>query len=216
MENKRRDFFWPSYVDLLTALFAVVLVLFVLSFKLYNDSTGRLKAKTDSLLVIASQYERIMKIDTQIMTLEKSGRFKYDSINKRFLVKNFIGQEIFETLSENIKPLFYKDAEDAGYEIISLVNTLYDKNNVKSLVIIEGNTAKKFDGSIDPENKFGYELSYKRALALKYFWIERGIIFDPVKSQLLIAGSGFSGTGRDPKEENNKRFLIQVIPKIEK
>ena len=31
------DFFWPSYVDLMTSLFVVMLVLFVYSFKLFKD-----------------------------------------------------------------------------------------------------------------------------------------------------------------------------------
>ena len=38
MDEKHKDFFWPSYVDLMTALFAVVLVLFVLTyFKLNKE-----------------------------------------------------------------------------------------------------------------------------------------------------------------------------------
>lgn len=215
MENKGKGFFWPSYVDLLTALFAVVLVLFVLSFKLNKDKTSQLKESKDSLQVLASQYERIKKIDTLIRTLESSGTFKYDPINKRFLVQKFTGKEIFEAFSENIKPQFYKDAEDAGKEIIALVNTLYEKQKVKLLVIIEGNVARQ-QGSSTTENTFSYDLSYRRALALKSLWISRGIVFDPKKSELLIAGSGLSGIDRASNEDNNKRFLIQIIPKIEK
>jgi outer membrane protein OmpA-like peptidoglycan-associated protein len=210
-----KDFFWPSYVDLLTALFTIVLVLFILSFKLFKDKTDELKIEKDKLQVLASQYERIKKIDTLIRTLESSGTFKYDSINKRFLVQKFTGEEIFESFSENIKPQFYKDAEDAGKEIIALVNSLYDKHKVKLLVIIEGNTARQ-PGSPTTENTFSYDLSYRRALALKSLWITQGIVFDSKKSELLIAGSGLSGIDRSPTENNNKRFLIQIIPKIEK
>ena len=34
-------------------------------------------------------------------------------------------------------------------------------------------------------------------------------------TEIIIAGSGFNGNNRDNKvEENNKRFIIQIIPKI--
>ena len=35
--KESKDFFWPSYVDLMTALFLTMLVMFVLSFKLFKD-----------------------------------------------------------------------------------------------------------------------------------------------------------------------------------
>jgi hypothetical protein len=34
--KESKDFFWPSYVDLMTALFLIMLVLFVLGFKRSN------------------------------------------------------------------------------------------------------------------------------------------------------------------------------------
>jgi len=32
----------------------------------------------------------------------------------------------------------------------------------------------------------------------------------------MICGSGFNGLGRHRREENNKRFSIQIIPKVSK
>ncbi len=214
MEEKGKNLFWPSYVDLMTALFVVVLVLFVLSFKLFKDRERELKKEKDKFEVLAKEYQRIQKIDRQIKTLQNTGIFSYDDVYKRFLVKDFIGQEIFQSKSEIIKPEFYSSAESAGKSIIGLIDTLYSTEKIKFLVLIEGNTANNFDGSIDRDNEYGYNLSYKRALALFKFWKSRGIAFNPNTTEIIMAGSGFSGVGRDVKEENNKRFLIQIIPKI--
>ncbi len=50
----RAEFFWPGLADLMTALFAVMLVLFVLSFKLFKDKELRLES-------YATNYARILK-----------------------------------------------------------------------------------------------------------------------------------------------------------
>lgn len=214
MEKNRKDFFWVSYVDLMTALFAVMLILFVLSYKLFRDRENDLKKERDKYEVLAKEYVRIQKIDMQIKALENTGAFSYDSIYKRFLVKDFIGQEIFQSKSDVIKPEYYQAAENAGKKIKDLIDNLYKQEKIRFLVLIEGNTANKFDGSIDKDNEYGYNLSYRRALALFKYWKSKGIVFDPSITEIIIAGSGFSGVGRDPIEENNKRFLIQIIPKI--
>ena len=60
-----------------------------------------------------------------------------------------------------------------------------------------------------------YELSYRRALALYNKW--KGLNFRESNTEIIIAGSGFNGVNRDNiVEDNNKRFIIQIIPKIEK
>jgi hypothetical protein len=66
------------------------------------------------------------------------------------------------------------------------------------------------------ERDFTYGLSYQRALALYKFWESNGVEFDRNTFEVIIAGSGFYGAGRyaGAQETRNKRFLIQVIPKI--
>jgi hypothetical protein len=61
-----------------------------------------------------------------------------------------------------------------------------------------------------------YELSYKRSKALFDFWKKNQINFDPNICEIIIAGSGTGGAGRDSIEYKNQRFLIQIIPKISK
>ena len=218
MERQKNNFFWQSYVDLLTALFAVVLVLFILSFKLFKDNAAKLKKERDQYAVFAKEYERIQKITKQIQALENTGVFKYDSVYNRFLVRDFIGQEIFVSYSASIKPEYYATAKNAGQTLVKLIDSLYNSQRIRFLVLIEGNAAKPLNGHKSDGNdiQFTYELSYKRALALKSFWLLQGIIFDPQKCELIVSGSGFYGIGRDAVEENNKRFIIQIIPKIDK
>jgi len=215
MEAKRKGFFWPSYVDLLTGLFCIVLVLFVLSFKLFKEQKEMLVQKTDSLKVLASQATRIQKIDAQIAALEKKGTFTYDAVNRRFLVKEFIGKEIFDSASFIIRDEFKRIAVDAGIQVRDLINSFQNDKDVYFLVLVEGNTAKRGDGTIKGSIDGNYELSYKRSLALINFWKANNINFNS-NTELIIAGSGVYGVARDQIEGNNKRFLIQVIPKIKK
>lgn len=216
MENKGKGFFWPSYVDLLTALFAIVLVLFVLSFKLFKDKTEDLEKEKKKYQVMASQYERIQKIDTQIIALTKSGLFQYDPDYKRFIVKSFIGHPIFDPESFVIYSHYKDTARKVGNTIKNLINSFNNDKDISFVVLIESTTALRWDGNPRGTIDGNYELSYKRSLALIKLWKEQGIEFGP-NTEIIIAGSGIHGVGRDKEnEENNRRFLIQVIPKIKK
>ncbi|RZK03765.1 MAG: hypothetical protein EOO46_17700 [Flavobacterium sp.] len=212
-DTKSRDFFWPSYVDLMTALFAVVLILFVLSFKLFKDKENEIIKEKNKYQVLAAQFERIKKIDDKIQALEKTGRFKYDEQYNRFLVKDFIGEEIFQANQDIIKPEFLKTANEAGKDIQQLIASFTKESNVNFLVLIEGNAA--YGEGLDRDAKGSFVLSYKRALALYKYWNDSQI-FDRSNTEIIVAGSGFYGVGRDKVEENNKRFIIQIIPKIDK
>jgi len=60
------------------------------------------------------------------------------------------------------------------------------------------------------------ELSYNRALAVVFLWQQAGIQF-PKNIEVIPAGSGYRGAGRYrgyAKEQLNKRFIIQIQPKI--
>ncbi|RNI33608.1 hypothetical protein EFY79_18485 [Hanamia caeni] len=211
--EKNKDFFWPSYVDLMTGLFAIVLVLFVLSFKLFNDKKKEITEEKNKFEVLADQYTRIKKVDEQIQALEQTGTFVYDEKYKRFIVKDFIGKEIFEREEYKIKPEFLLIAIKAGNEIKKLINSFPSNENIKFLILIEGSCA--YGEGMNKQGDGTYILSYRRALALHKLWQEKNI-FDPTKTEIIVSGSGFFGVGRDPHEENNKRFLIQIIPKINK
>lgn len=226
MENKRNSFFWTSYVDVLTVLFVVTLVLFVLVFKMYKDqhsNNGQLGIRVEKLedslhkeQVFEDQAKRIRKFDEEITKLLNSGLFIYDSTHKRYLVKAFQGEEIFTHGSAVIKDEYKEAAVDAGSAIWQLVDKLKNDSTMSFIVLVEGNTALKNDNTIKGTIEGNYELSFKRSLALVNLWKDNYIEFNDERTELIIAGSGIYGVGRHPDENLNKRFLIQVIPKLRK
>jgi hypothetical protein len=74
--------------------------------------------------------------------------------------------------------------------------------------------ANTFDKRISKDQILGYKKSYERALAVYLLWNNNGINLRQYNTEILISGSGFNGLDRDDIEENNKRFSIQIIPKI--
>jgi hypothetical protein len=85
--------------------------------------------------------------------------------------------------------------------------------------VIEGTAAIPYKDLIaktfNPDNKNMYLLSYRRALALYERW--KHLNLRDSNTEVIIAGSGFNGINRDTKnEDNNKRFVIQIIPKIDR
>jgi outer membrane protein OmpA-like peptidoglycan-associated protein len=193
----------------MTSLFIVMLVLFVLSYKLFKD-------KENELLVQIEQLNKIREIEAALKGLEGK-YFRFDPVNKRHELKV---QTKFDPNSWVIKPSDKDSLVAAGLTLKKIIDDIKEDQGVKYLVIVEGMAAR------DPYNPafhirqrdYGYQLSYNRALALLNLWQSRNIEFDEKRFEVIIAGSGFYGTGRytGPREYDNKRFLIQVIPKIGK
>lgn len=211
MDNKKsNNFFWPSYVDLMTSLFAITLVLFVISYI-------TLKRERDKFEVMAKEYAKILRIQKQVKQLESKG-FTYDSTYQRYLVQELTGQEIFMPKMSVIKSDFVGPALKAGKNIKELLESFENDDKTRFLILVEGNTANTIPKTYPEHSDYGYKLSFERALALVSLWRENGIIFDSKKAEIVISGSGFSGVGREEgiNERNNKRFLIQIIPKIDK
>ena len=84
------------------------------------------------------------------------------------------------------------------------------------LLVIEGYSAN--DGDMNKDRKYNYDLSFERALALYNRWrVDRNIDLRKYNTEILICGSGLNGINRDLENEaNNKRFVIQILPKISK
>ncbi|WP_139924827.1 hypothetical protein [Hymenobacter sp. DG01] len=215
--NKRQsnDFFWPSYVDLMTSLFVVMLVLFVYSFKLFKDREGELKKANGELKVKAAELEQITKIRNSLQQLE--GRyFRYDPTNERH---ELLVPVQFKAGRDEIQDSYKPALLQAGRRLRTVLKSIKTDQPVRYLVIVEGMAARYPQG--DPRNareeQTTYQLSYRRALNLLNLWKQNGVNFSQDRSiELIIGGSGFYGTGRysGRREGDNKRFLIQVIPKV--
>ena len=228
-KDAKKDSFWLSYSDLMTSLFFVMLVLFITGICILTTSDqtmAGLKAKLaeaedkieklekDLKKQTAQQYEKLMQLTAQFKSLSESSSLRYDEGQKTFIAKDFEGIEIFEHDSDKIKKEYISTVKTVGEDLLKILKKLNsDNKDSKFLLVIEGNTANKYDKSISKDANYSYELSYKRALALYNQW--KSLNLRQYNTEVLICGSGMNGINRDNKvEENNKRFVIQILPKL--
>lgn len=199
--SKKTNFFWASYADLMTSLFFIMLVLFVLTIAMMKRQQ---KATVEQL-------KRIVEIQNSVKELDKR-YFYYQDEYKRFSLKKQIQ---FDPAKSSIKVEYKEYLLEVGRNIESLIKRLqtkYQNNDIKYMIIIEGMSS-------NDNYKYNDELSYQRALSLLKLWNQNSIYFDPTFCELQIAGSGTKGVGRFEGVKNeykNQQFLIQIIPKIGK
>ena len=207
-KRKPESFFWTSYSDLMTSMFFVMLVLFVLTVALLQKKmiqTEKEKEHLEALIAKGEQIEKsIEKID--------STYFDYNEIYKRHTLKNV--RASFQTGSSDINDISEQDRqtlEAAGRAIQEMLQTAKDSiPEARYLVIIEGQSSR--DGYA-----YNYELSYSRALSLVKYWSKQNIIFDNLPCEVIISGSGQASQFRElpdvPGNKENQRFVIHIIPK---
>jgi len=202
MSRKSNDYFWLSYSDLMTSLFFVMLVLFVLVFSIMKYEQNRLKLKL-------GEYEKIEEIKLAINSID-TNYFKYDSIYKKHILNV---QTHFSNESNDIRDIPRATRNSlvrAGNLLVNLISNLPQEENINYLIIVEGQASK--------DNWWGNdELSYRRALALKQLWINNNINFTNIENcELVIAGSGQEGVPRlqPDRPPKNQRFLIHIVPKV--
>ena len=198
MKQQRPTFIWISFTDMMTSLFFIMLVLYVLSFiKLYAQKK-----------ITEQQLDRINEIQSAVKELPQD-YFTYQAEYKRFSLNRQIEFDAGRSdISEKDRPYLL----EVGRSIEGLITKLkskYSKENIQYLLVIEGMSSRD-------KYSLNDELSYRRSLALAKLWEENNIRFDPSVCDLQIAGSGIKGLGRysGADEHRNQRFLIQVVPKI--
>src|ERR1700683_5134057 len=98
MNDKVDEAFWPSYVDLMTSLFVVMLVLFVFSYAAYSKERRKLRVE-------AENYERLQQIDAAIGELAHKDQFQYDSKFRRYIFKTNVQ---FEKGDYDIDPKYFE------------------------------------------------------------------------------------------------------------
>lgn len=218
MKSNKTDSFWPSYTDLMTSLFFIMLVLYVLTYVRLNST---IKLQKEKLAIIEAVEENLkpLKSDTSLFVYEEEyKRFKL-SFNVKFNSDKYavdLNDHLINPIPTRIK------IRDAGFKLKSIVDKLkisketnVRMKNVSYIVTIAG-----YASNDNTDKMHNYELSYKRALSLWSYWRENGIDFEADEYRglidLQIAGNGWGGIGRLPKENetDNQRFLIQIFPKI--
>lgn len=214
MKSKQENSFWPSYTDLMTSLFFIMLVLYVLT---YVRLSSTIKLQKEKLAIIETVEENLkpLKKDKSLFVYdEKYKRFKL-SFDVKFLEnKSGINTNDLVDYSATVNNI-----DNAGLKLKGIIDNLYSTKinnpklkNVSYILVIAGYASKKGD------EYHNYKLSYERALALRNHWRSKGINFESIKYReiidLQISGNGEGGVGREIPDANNQRFLIQIFPKI--
>lgn len=216
---KQKDPFWTSYSDLMTSLFFVMLVLFIICLIKVGKANSDLREALGTANADKERLEQILQLDSLYDKLSKESTLGYDTEKKMFYAKDFVGKEIFYPNDDKIKEDYLGMVDSVGIDLARILKAIHNDKFHYQLVI-EGNAAIKWDQlkahSYNPDNTEMYYLSYRRALALYNRWrIVGKHDFRQFNTEIIIAGSGFNGNNRDNKiEENNKRFIIQILPKI--
>jgi len=222
MENKgnKKSLFWTSYSDLMTSLFFSMLVLFVVVVVAMGRVNKQLKGALDRANITIEQQNQVLKLQEQFRTLANSTCLEFDEEKRMFYAKDFVGIEIFEPNDPEIKPEYIEKVDNVGKDIKRIIDSLsISSRNFKYQLVIEGTAAIPYKelraGTYNKDNYDMYLLSYRRALTLYKRW--QHLNFRESNTEIIIAGSGFNGINRDKKiEDNNKRFVIQIIPKIDR
>lgn len=221
---KQKDPFWTSYSDLMTSLFFVMLVLFIICFIRVGHQMAEIKStneKLDSLLHDANadkeQLEQVLQLDSLFSTLSNNTTLAYDNKGRMFYAKALVGKEIFYPNTPNIKQEYIGLVDSIGNDIDQVLHKLNQNSQFHYQLVIEGTAAIPWRElkTANRDNQDMYRLSYERSLTLYNKWKEQRLDLRKYNTEIIIAGSGFNGNNRDNKvEENNKRFIIQIIPKI--
>jgi len=205
-KQKKESFFWTSYSDLMTSMFFVMLVLFILTVALLHR---KLVAIEGVVKTTQEQLDKIEEIDNATNNINKQ-YFEYNIKYKKHILKieTRFDKDEFEE-NKIIPQRSIKDLILAGELIRDSIYSISSRfPRIQYLLIIEGQAS--IDNATEQHN---YELSYKRANTLKKIWDKAKINFGS-NCEILISGSGTGGTMRDSIiESNNQRFLIHIVPK---
>ncbi len=198
MANKKESFFWTSYSDLMTSLFFVMLVLFVLVIVLLHQRMRTTEAELTA----------IKEVQESTKDLDSTSYFDYKDDYKKYVLKIQVRYPRSVSNINQIQDVSQlSELKKAGWAICDF---LKKHEEHQYLLIIEGQASK------DNFSR-NYELSYERALSLMRYWIEESHIVFGDNCEILISGSGDgkldTHSMREDNEVDNQRFLIHILPK---
>ena len=230
MDNRRsKTSFWPSYVDIMTTLFAIMLVLFAVSYSRFKIKQKELEEFKDKYEEIVSIYKAVDNIDPKYFEFNKDYlkhifRIQVNYQKGKFALNDLMQDDPhstqFDTIQANaIRRQIIAAGEEIRHTIQNLQQNDSIRTDIKYLVVIEGQASA--DGYHRDDYFNNDVLSYQRALKLHEFWRdEAGIDFTKMdKCELVIAGSGEGGVPRADRinmddDSRNQRFLIHIVPVI--
>lgn len=211
-EENKNGSFWPSYVDIMTTLFAIMLVLFAVSY-------SRFKVKEKELSVLADHFIEIIDIYDAVGNID-STKFEYNEQYSKnifkleieyqtagFNLSNQLKDDVTDTLAANA---LRNDIVKAGESIRQTILDMQAKDNLKKdikyLIVVEGQSSRL--PLHESEWKNNNTLSYLRAQYLVDFWKQHGLDFSNMnRCELVISGSGEGGI---PRYEPDKMTLKDI------
>ncbi len=201
----------------MTTLFAITLVLFVVSFARFKMKETELSESNKILQTLVDEYENIITVYSTVSKIDSTRYFGY---NEQYLKHLFTVDVEYQTKEFHIDKLkldetdpaaankVRRDIIDAGNLVKSTIQSIEANDsadsNIKFLVVIEGQSSKiSFYESAWKNN---YTLSYLRAQYLNEFWKKNGIDIDAIpRCELIISGSGEQGVPRNVPDVNTLR-----------
>lgn len=217
-KQKTGSHFWPSYSDLMTSLFFLMLVLFVITIISLRNTI----IEAERLRKVSEEQLRNVQQIQEAVNQLPIDYFEEDASNKRWILKKSYSPN-FKAADYDIRVL--NDTTrliEVGTSLMGDIKKLnvmkenpkYKDMDITYLVVIEGMASK--DSYYDND-----ALSYKRALSLYYLWKRNGISFEKSQCEVQVSGSGIRGRGRFNEDGNtpeyevkNQRIIIQIVPKI--
>ena len=102
MDEKNNGSVWPSYVDVMTTLFAITLVLFVVSFARFKIKETELKENNGVLQALVDEYASIITVYSTVSTIDSTEYFGY---NEQYLKQLFTVDVEYQTKEFHINKL---------------------------------------------------------------------------------------------------------------
>ena len=206
-KKKKESYFWTSYSDLMTNLFFVMLMLFILVIALLHREMVQIGKERDAT---KAELEKINEIRTAIQNIDTT-YFQYDPTYKKHILKTKVK---FLKGSSDINDLDIATKNEllaVRDTIKSFLDKLISKDKSASyLLVVEGQASRD-------KYALNNQLSYDRALSLFKFWFpdqtNTTLRFFNLPCEVVIAGAGhMDGKPRDNDNAANQRFLIQIMP----
>jgi hypothetical protein len=143
MKQRNKDSFWPTYVDIMTTLFAIMVVLFAVSY-------SRFRIKEEELKKIVNKYEEIRSIYRVVENIDST----FFEFNPQYVKHIFRIRVTYQTgefslhkleedrtdihAAENLRQKIIEAGKEIQNTIVSLQNNDSIKQDIKYLVVIEG------------------------------------------------------------------------------
>ena len=199
--------FWTSYSDLMTNLFFVMLMLFILAIALLHREMAQIGKERDAT---KAEIEKINEIRNAIQNIDTT-YFQYVPEYKKHILKTKVR---FESRSSDINDL----DEATKTELLAVRDTI--KSFLDKLVAKDKDASYLLiiEGQASTDNYYrNNQLSYERALSLFTFWFpdqkSATLNFYNLPCEVVLSGAGkMEGKPRSDINEDNHRFLIQIIP----